>query len=160
VAGVGQSLKHTLGISYMDDNIKKSKVVALVSFSYFIRLLGPAMGYALASISLKTYIAPELKPTITNKDPRWQGAWYIGWIVLGFALMFIVPFMAMFPKELPRAAVRNRIAKEKERRLNAKTLNISEESVSFNGMLMTFKRLLTNKIYMLNNIASVCYIFG
>ena len=43
VAGIGQSLKHTLGISYLDDNIKKSKTPALISFSYFIRLLGPGM---------------------------------------------------------------------------------------------------------------------
>lgn len=31
IAGVGQSLKHTLGISYLDDNIKKSKTPALIS---------------------------------------------------------------------------------------------------------------------------------
>lgn len=77
VAGVGQSLKHTLGISYLDDNIKKSKAPALVSFSYFIRLLGPALGYNLASFSLNIYVAPEMTPTITNKDPRWIGAWCV-----------------------------------------------------------------------------------
>lgn len=31
IAGVGQSLKHTLGISFLDDNIKKSKTPALIS---------------------------------------------------------------------------------------------------------------------------------
>lgn len=31
VAGVGQTLCSTLGISYMDDNIKKSKTPALMS---------------------------------------------------------------------------------------------------------------------------------
>lgn len=41
VAGVGQSLKHTLGLSYLDDNIQKSKTPALISISYFMRLLGP-----------------------------------------------------------------------------------------------------------------------
>lgn len=75
VAGVGQSLKHTLGISYLDDNIQKSKAPALMSISYFIRLLGPALGYNLASLSLGIYVAPDLTPTITTKDPRWIGAW-------------------------------------------------------------------------------------
>lgn len=31
IAGIGQTLKHTLGISYLDDNIKKSKTPALLS---------------------------------------------------------------------------------------------------------------------------------
>jgi hypothetical protein len=154
----------------LDDNIKKSKVPALISFSYFIRLLGPAFGYTLASVSLKMYIAPDHTPTITNEDPRWIGAWYFGWIVLGFALFIFVPIMAMFPKELPRAAVRNRVEKEKKRRLEAKTFEVSEhkegkndkgeELVNFNGLMATFKRLLTNKIFLLNNFASIFYIFG
>lgn len=33
IAGIGQTLKHTLGISYLDDNIKKSKTPALLSKS-------------------------------------------------------------------------------------------------------------------------------
>lgn len=164
VAGVGQSLKHTLGISYLDDNIKKSKTPALISFSYFIRLLGPALGYTLASVSLKVYIAPDMTPTITNQDPRWLGAWYFGWIILGFALIIFVPIMAMFPKSLPRANVRSHIAAEKKKRIQAKTLEVSditsEKSVSLNGMVATFTRLLTNKVFMLNNLASVFYIFG
>lgn len=75
VAGIGQSLKHTLGLSYLDDNIKKSKAPALMSISYFIRLLGPAIGFNLASLSLGIYVAPDLTPTIATKDPRWIGAW-------------------------------------------------------------------------------------
>lgn len=59
--GAGSALFNTLGISYMDDNIKKSKTPALISFSYFLRLLGPAFGFGLASFSLKFYINPALK---------------------------------------------------------------------------------------------------
>jgi solute carrier organic anion transporter family, member 5A len=36
IAGVGQSLKHTLGISFLDDNIKKSKTPALISKESFV----------------------------------------------------------------------------------------------------------------------------
>lgn len=35
IAGIGQSLKHTLGISFLDDNIKKSKTPALISNDNF-----------------------------------------------------------------------------------------------------------------------------
>lgn len=70
VSGIGGSLYYTLGVSYMDDNIQKSKTPALISFSYFLRMLGPAIGYGLASFALKFYISPTLTPTITMQDPR------------------------------------------------------------------------------------------
>lgn len=70
VSGIGGSLYYTLGVSYMDDNIQKSKTPALISFSYFLRMLGPAIGYGLASFSLKFYISPSLTPIITTQDPR------------------------------------------------------------------------------------------
>lgn len=73
VSGVGGSLYYTLGVSYMDDNIQKSKTPALISFSYFLRMLGPAIGYGLASFCLKFYISPTLTPTITMQDPRYVG---------------------------------------------------------------------------------------
>lgn len=70
ISGIGGSLYYTLGVSYMDDNIQKSKTPALISFSYFLRMLGPAIGYGLASFSLKFYISPTLTPTINTQDPR------------------------------------------------------------------------------------------
>lgn len=91
VGGIGGSLYYTLGVSYIDDNVKKSKTPALISLSYFLRLLGPAIGYSLASVCLKLYISPTLHPTVTTTDPRWLGAWWLGWIILGAVLaMFTV----------------------------------------------------------------------
>lgn len=87
ISGVGSSLYYTLGVSYMDDNVKKSKTPALISLSYFLRMLGPAMGYALASVCLKMYISPSLTPTISNTDPRWLGAWWLGWFILAGVLI-------------------------------------------------------------------------
>ena len=49
-----------------------------VGLSYFIRMLGPAIGYTLASFCLSIYISPTLTPFITKSDPRWLGAWWIG----------------------------------------------------------------------------------
>lgn len=119
----------------MDDNTKKSKTPALISktciyiiqiqsclyttllfylgFSYFLRMLGPATGYALASVCLKFYISPTLTPAIDNNDPRWLGAWWLGWLILGSTLIFFATLIGLFPKILPRAAMRKAIAAEK-----------------------------------------------
>lgn len=162
IAGVGQTLCSTLGISYMDDNIKKSKTPALMSISFFMRLLGPALGYALASFCLKIYIAPHLTPVINNKDPRWIGAWFIGWIVFAVVLLFFAVAVGMFPKELPRAAVRRRIEEEKVKRglKQVDKTTVGDTDASIKDMIETFKRLFKNKVFMLMNIGGILHLFG
>lgn len=164
VAGVGQSLYYTLGSAYIDDNVKKSKTPALISISYFLRLLGPAGGYALASFCLKIYISPELSPTISNSDPRWLGAWWMGWLILAISLFSFAFIMCMFPKELPRSALRKRIASERRKRgmksLEPEEKVVDEVPASLSDMIVTFKRLLKNLIFLLNNLASIFYYFG
>ncbi|XP_043470258.1 solute carrier organic anion transporter family member 74D [Leptopilina heterotoma] len=160
ISGVGGSLYYTLGVSYMDDNIQKSKTPALISFSFFIRMLGPAIGYGLASFSLGFYISPTLTPTITTQDPRWLGAWWLGWIILAILLSLFASIVALFPKSLPRAAARRALASQKNKSSSSLKDNEESELPSFTDMIETFKRLWKNKSYMCNNFASVFYCMG
>ncbi|KAH8269636.1 hypothetical protein KR018_010960 [Drosophila ironensis] len=175
ISGIGGSLYYTLGVSYMDDNTKKSKTPALLSLSYFLRMLGPAIGYALASFCLRLYIAPQMHPVINNKDPRWLGAWWLGWLVMGGLLAFSGVFLSMFPKELPRAMARRKVEENRRRekeRLSVKSTDKerltaeldqktpAEAKASFQDMLKTFKRLITNKTYMCNTLSSIFYLVG
>lgn len=143
----------------MDDNIQKSKTPALISFSYFLRTLGPAFGYTVASFCLKLYISPDLTPTINIEDPRWLGAWWMGWLFLGVILAFCSLLLSLFPHTLPRAAIRRKI-REERKRLGEKVDEPVVEKPSFKDMLITFRRLLKNKILMFNHFASVFYFFG
>jgi hypothetical protein len=118
----------------------------------------------LASFCLKIYISPDLTPTIDNNDPRWLGAWWLGWLILACSLFGFGFFMCMFPKELPRAALRRRIASERRKR-GMKTVDGNDKDpdeipASFDDMIVTFKRLLRNATFMLNNIAAIFYYFG
>ncbi|XP_058794443.1 solute carrier organic anion transporter family member 74D isoform X2 [Phymastichus coffea] len=159
VSGIGGSLYYTLGVSYMDDNIQKSKTPALISFSYFLRMLGPAIGYGLASFALKFYISPTLTPTITMQDPRWLGAWWLGWIILAILLFIFASILALFPKTLPRAAAR-KILRNKSAASFTDKQQEQELPASLNDMIRTFKRLLTNTTLMCNNLAAVFYFMG
>lgn len=143
--------------------------------SYFLRMLGPAIGYALASLCLRVYIAPQLDPVIKMKDPRWLGAWWMGWLIIG-AMIFVSGIMlTMFPKDLPRAVARRMVEEERRKRVSIKDktknekelLNeqleekpVVEHKASFRDMITTFKRLTTNKTLMYNNFSSVFYLFG
>lgn len=70
---------------------------------------------------------------------------------------------SMLPKELPRAAVRKRVEREKIRR-GLKEIEgnapVEETKASIEDMIVTFKRLFRNKILMLMNLAGVLHIFG
>ncbi|XP_047001250.1 solute carrier organic anion transporter family member 74D-like [Schistocerca americana] len=163
LGGLGNPVYYTLGTTYMDDNIKKSKTPALISFSYFLRMLGPAIGYALASACLRVFIAPALTPTITTKDPRWLGAWWVGWIIMAGVLFVMSTLTGMFPKQLPRAAVRRLIEQERLKAQGDKeALRAAQEPhrTSLSDMVKTFWRLLRNATLMCNNLAGIFYFVG
>lgn len=84
--------------------------------------------------------------------------------MIGSVLAVFSIIMAFFPKELPRAALRKRIAAEIERRKNASRIDFEEKEkdseTSLKDFGIAFKRLLQNKIFMLNNFAGIFYIFG
>ncbi|XP_059613650.1 solute carrier organic anion transporter family member 3A1-like [Phlebotomus argentipes] len=124
-------------------------------------MLGPAFGYALASFSVNMFVSPTLTSTITKADPRWIGAWWFGWFFLGIVLFFFASLISLFPRQLPRAAERRRLAalKRKEEK-SPDDLTEDNRPASFEDMKITLKRLFSNKIFMMNNYASIFYFFG
>lgn len=108
IAGCGGAIYGILGTTYIDDNVKKSQAPLLFCISSFVRLLGPALGYNLASFFLKFYVQPDLHPRINDEDPRWVGAWWVGYIVFAILMFALAPLICMFPKVLPRAALRKK----------------------------------------------------
>lgn len=95
-----------------------------------------------------------------------MGAWYFGWIFFAVTLLVFAVLMALFPKELPRAALRRKIQAEKDRRKKASNFAVSEKAeeekieTSVKDFFVTSKRLFNNKLFMLNNFAGVFYVFG
>lgn len=103
----------------------------ITGLSFFIRMLGPTIGFALVSIFLKMYIDPTLTPIIDDKDPRWLGAWWIGWIICGLLIMLFGSLLCLLPKTLPRAAARKELMRQKSDKV---MLNESDQP-SFKGWI-------------------------
>ena len=65
--------------------------------------LGPSLGFFLSSKTTSLYVdfdraAAENIPNIPAYDPRWIGAWWLGFIVCGILLIiFAIPFF-LYPK--------------------------------------------------------------
>ncbi|XP_015470680.1 solute carrier organic anion transporter family member 4C1 isoform X2 [Parus major] len=73
---------------------------------YSMSLLGPAIGYVLGGQLLKVYIDIQIPEStkVDQDDPRWLGAWWIGFLACFFAIwLLIIPF-SCFPRHLPGTA--------------------------------------------------------
>ena len=66
------------------------------------RLLGPTLGYMLGSASLKMYVNPDVEVDFNEKDPRWIGAWWFGYPIIGSLILFFAIPLVCFPQRLPK----------------------------------------------------------
>ncbi|XP_034186309.1 organic anion transporting polypeptide 33Ea [Osmia lignaria lignaria] len=175
VLGIGTTLYYGLGQTYLDDNTKKKNTPMLLGFTFALRTVGPAIGFLLGYGCLSLYIDPSLHPVITKKDPRWLGAWWLGWIILGVAMGMFAILIAMFPKDLPtkkaaidtakkdgsiplklQLTVQEQYMKPMEQRKSLETVHIP----TIREFPKTMKRLLTNWLLTFNNLSGVFYVLG
>ncbi|XP_074388286.1 solute carrier organic anion transporter family member 4C1-like [Zonotrichia albicollis] len=104
--GVGGTPLYTLGTSFIDDSVPKHKSSLYIGVGYAMSLLGPAIGYVLGGQLLQVYIDIQIPKStkMDQDDPRWLGAWWIGFLACFFAIwLLIIPF-SCFPKHLPGTA--------------------------------------------------------
>ncbi|XP_055706952.1 solute carrier organic anion transporter family member 74D isoform X2 [Phlebotomus papatasi] len=179
VLGIGNTLYYSLGQAYLDDNTKKTNTPQLLGYAFSLRMFGPLIGFFVAYAFLNMYIDPTKTPLITSSDPRWMGAWWMGWIVVGSIMMIFAVLIGMFPKDLPK--------KPKKRAVTNGDANpITEEALPLKGVSKVnpesppenpqppqiaqkaemkdfpaaLARLFRNKVIMFNIISGIFYILG
>lgn len=85
----------------------------------------------------------------------------MGWIIFAVCLFIFASIIALFPKTLPRAAARKVLEIELSKSSDKKIVNLNDdEPASVSDMIVTFKRLLSNKTLMCNNLAAIFFCFG
>ena len=85
---------------------------------------------------------------ITPDDPRWVGAWWIGYVIGGFVLFASSFSLLGFPQMLPGAKERH------ERAIKEGSLPKRDENLKGNlkDIIPATKLLLTNKTFMFNTL--------
>ncbi|CAL8072089.1 unnamed protein product [Orchesella dallaii] len=151
VAGIGVLLFFTLGGPYLDDNSSRNDMPRVLGVTMSLRLIGPTIGYLIASGTLKIFVNPMLTPVITPDDPRWIGAWWLGWVIFGTAMLVMSFFIALFPKRLRR---KNRKSVDPDK------INSPEAIPKVTDIPAAVKSLLRNKVNLFNNLAGVFYLFS
>uniref|UniRef100_A0A673BGX7 Solute carrier organic anion transporter family member n=1 Tax=Sphaeramia orbicularis TaxID=375764 RepID=A0A673BGX7_9TELE len=160
--GIGETPIMPLGISYLDDFSREENTPF-----YLVGILGPMFGFMLGSFLAKIYVdigSVDLDTvTITYKDSRWVGAWWLGFIVTGTVILLSsIPFWFL-PKSLPKQGQEQSKSKSTELSTVAEQENFlpeenqehedKEKPVTFKELAKDFipslKRLFKNGIYSL-----------
>ncbi|MCP9264893.1 Solute carrier organic anion transporter family member [Dirofilaria immitis] len=85
--GIGATPLFTLGVSYIDENVGPALSSLYLGIFYAFAIFGPAFGIL----------------NIDETDPKWVGAWWIGFqIASALALIAVFPIMVL-PKVLPES---------------------------------------------------------
>ncbi|XP_078492244.1 solute carrier organic anion transporter family member 4A1 [Ciona intestinalis] len=99
--GIGGTTLFTLGVTYLDENVKQVHSSLYHGIYYSSAVLGPAMGFLLGSRFLTIYTNLGEIVEITESSSLWIGAWWLGFIVGGVLLIILSIPILMLPKQLP-----------------------------------------------------------
>ncbi|XP_014246664.1 solute carrier organic anion transporter family member 4C1 isoform X2 [Cimex lectularius] len=158
ILGIGSTLYYSLGQTYIDDNTKKTKTPMVLGFTFALRTIGPSIGFVVGFLCLSVYVSPNLTPLIDKKDPRWIGAWWLGWLVLGSVMLVFAFLISLFPKHLPPS--KNKVDDKMNVKKKSETPLSEKEAPSFKEFPTALKRLLKNKLLVINIFSGVFYILG
>ena len=156
--GIVNALFWIFGMTYADDNTTRANSPVQVALSMAGRVTGPTLGYFLGAVCLGVHSDPWSDPGYDETDPRWIGAWWVGFVVVGVLLLILGPFLTLFPATLPLEKSDGMSQKR------AKTENEGEEPESAadwaREFLFVVRRLMSNKPYVFNLLSTVAFAFA
>lgn len=144
--GLGGTAYYVIGTTYMDDNVKKKNSAVYFGSLYVFRLLGPVLGFTMASLSLS--YPEEMTGTSPLKpgDPRWIGAWWFGYIFIGLGILISTLPMLFFPKKIRSKSEANKgDALSKDKSMKAELQEV----------LQGLGRLARNPVYVFRILAAI-----
>ncbi|XP_076068296.1 solute carrier organic anion transporter family member 74D-like isoform X2 [Oratosquilla oratoria] len=172
--GICISITYSIGYTYLDDNIDKRETPFYYAISMILRVLGPVLGFFLGSRCLTLWVDPSKEPNLSRSDPRWLGAWWLGYMILGVGLVVFSGLYLFFPRKLPETAQREakRLARIQEKRaaksdnkdflgsLMELTTSTERKKPSLKKLPSALMRLFTNKIWMGNLFNTVVFLLA
>ncbi|XP_064619555.1 uncharacterized protein LOC135482995 [Lineus longissimus] len=173
IIGIAASTLWSLGMTFIDDNVKKHVSSIYLGILFSLRTLSPILGFVLGAVFTSKPV--DLKPTnLTPFDPQWVGAWWVGFLACGIIIFLAGIPLLFFPRQLPipkddpekrrKKEEKKANKKQKKRPFTESPMMMGggggDEKVDLKGLVKALKRLLTNPIYMSIILGLVFSIFG
>ncbi|XP_056375829.1 solute carrier organic anion transporter family member 4C1-like [Hyla sarda] len=155
--GVGGTPLFTLGTAFFDDSLPTHKSSLYIGIAYGMNVVGPAVGYLMGGELLNIYIDFEKVDSIplSSNDPRWLGAWWIAFLIVGLVTwLLIIPF-SCFPKHLPgTAAVQSERISQAHNNGSESVVESKNIGKSFKDFPLALWLMLKNPVFMTLTFAS------
>ncbi|XP_041054491.1 solute carrier organic anion transporter family member 2B1 isoform X2 [Carcharodon carcharias] len=164
--GVGGVPIQPFGISYVDDFASNRNSPLYLGILFAVSVLGPAFGFVLGSAVLRLYVdidklsADEIG--LQFGDPRWVGAWWLGFLIAASAVAVVsIPYF-FFPREMPKEdsgdpegenKPKKQLDKLESKDDTTQDLSLLQFIKSFPFILL---RTLRSSVYLLVVLAQVC----
>ncbi|XP_068036517.1 solute carrier organic anion transporter family member 2B1 [Anomalospiza imberbis] len=118
--GIGGVPIQPFGISYIDDFASERNSPLYLGILFSLTVIGPGVAFMLGSAMLRFYVDINKVSTaevqLTSKDPRWVGAWWLGFLVAASLVALCALPYFFFPREMPKEVVRGKDRASKKRK--------------------------------------------
>uniref|UniRef100_A0A1I7TMK6 Solute carrier organic anion transporter family member n=1 Tax=Caenorhabditis tropicalis TaxID=1561998 RepID=A0A1I7TMK6_9PELO len=103
--GVGSTPLFSIGTTYMDENVSQKASPVYLAIHAVLTSFGPVIGVFAGGFLLNLYDDFDRVDRIPmeRSDPRWVGAWWVGFIISSISALLIAFPILGFARELPEA---------------------------------------------------------
>ncbi|XP_043190630.1 solute carrier organic anion transporter family member 4A1-like isoform X1 [Amphibalanus amphitrite] len=105
--GLGAAPLWSLGVAYIDANVKKKLVSVFLGVYYTMALVGPAIGYLGGSTLLNIhtdFVTVDARSMgLSPGSEGWVGAWWLGFFIASFVTWLAALPVLAFPRVLPQS---------------------------------------------------------
>uniref|UniRef100_UPI00398EBCE7 solute carrier organic anion transporter family member 2B1-like n=1 Tax=Pristiophorus japonicus TaxID=55135 RepID=UPI00398EBCE7 len=159
--GIGMVPIQPFGISYIDDFGSEKNIPIYMGILYTIAFVGPALAFVFSSAVLQFYvdIDKSLTSELTPSDPRWVGAWWLGFLLIAsLVALSSIPYF-FFPRTMPKEGLEELKGQESKQTLLLKfgTMGPGLQNTSLGKFIkrfpVTLLGMLRNPIFLFTVIA-------
>ncbi|CAG5127865.1 unnamed protein product [Candidula unifasciata] len=151
--GFAKSPRQAFLTTYVDDNVPKTKTSMYLGVTIGVSIFGPGVAFALGGFFSSMYVTLE-ETNISPRDPRWLGAWWLGFLVFGSAGIIVSVPLIFFPKRMRRTRTKPPAT---EQRIKARDTGLCGFWLETKDLFKSLLHLLANPVFMCLTFASVFY---